>query len=708
MESYIDSANQDEQLAWQIVESTRSNLFLTGRAGTGKTTFLRQLQQHLPKRMVVLAPTGIAAINAGGVTLHSFFQLPFAPFVPDTTFSQKQQKFAIRKQKLRLIRSLDVIVIDEISMVRADLLDAVDDTLRRIRRNNRPFGGVQMVLIGDLGQLSPVVKEEEWTMLSCYYDSPYFFSSRALRSTRFSVVELTHVYRQSDARFLDILNQIRENRADASVLQALNARYQPGFNPGPDEGYIQLMTHNAQAQAVNDRELEALPAKAFSYKAKVEGKFPEMNFPTDELLTLKEGAQVMFVKNDSSKDKRYYNGMIGRITSIGSRGFRVLPKDGDQEIDVGTEEWTNSRYVLNEKTKEIEEEVEGSFVQFPVKTAWAITIHKSQGLTFDRAIIDASHAFAHGQTYVALSRCRTLEGLVLSSPIPASAIIHDRMVDSFSEQSEELKPSAEQMETMQREYFIGLLDELFGFDTLTAALYSLCRLYSEHLHRQYPKATAEMKAANQLATEQITGVASRFRVQYVGMVTTQADYDTNAALQERIHKGAAFFLLRLKDLAAVVKKAEAVEIGNKEIKERYAEYSASFAEALSLHQRLLSHFSQKRFSTASFLHEKAMALLADKDEDGGKKKPAKPEPRPVTDLSEIIRKQLTAALKAWRSRKAKEKEVPLYGVLPNSAIQTIVDYCPKTPEELAQLPGFGPQRVENYGADIVRIVGKYV
>ena len=424
--------SEEAKLALQIVETTGSNLFLTGKAGTGKTTFLRELKRTTSKRNVVLAPTGIAAINAEGVTIHSFFQLPFAPFVPDTSVLQSG-RFKFSKQKIKIMRSLDLIVIDEISMVRADLLDAVDSVWRHYRRNDRPFGGVQLLLIGDLGQLAPVAKDEEWTLLSRYYETPYFFSSRALRQTDYSVVELTHVYRQSDRQFVELLNRVRDNHADAEVLRQLNSRYVPDFQPREEEGYIRLTTHNAMAQQINSAELDKLPGETFTFRAEVEGKFPELSFPTDEVLELKKDAQVMFVKNDSSPEKRYYNGMIGRITAISSKGFCVRPKDSNELIEVDQEEWENNRYELDETTKEIKEVREGLFRQYPVKTAWAITIHKSQGLTFEKATIDfGSGTFAGGQAYVALSRCRSLEGMTLCQPVTHTQVFVRPEVTQFA------------------------------------------------------------------------------------------------------------------------------------------------------------------------------------------------------------------------------------------------------------------------------------
>ena len=375
--------NPELQLAWQFIENTGTHLFLTGKAGTGKTTFLRKLKELSPKRMVVLAPTGIAAINANGGTIHSFFQLSFAPFVPETTFNSAQTHYRFSKEKRNIIRSMDLLVIDEISMVRADLLDAVDAALRRYRNRDKPFGGVQLLMIGDLQQLAPVVKDSEWELLNKYYDTPYFFASRALKQTSYVTIELKKVYRQSDTFFLSLLNKIRENKADDEVLNELNRRCHPGFHPSKEEGYIRLTTHNYQAQQVNDRELASLLGRAYRFRAVVEKNFPEYSYPADEVLILKEGAQIMFLKNDTSPEKKYYNGMIGEVISVDETTIMVCGKGSTNQFRLLPEEWTNCKYVLNEETKEITEEVEGTFKQYPVRLAWAITIHKSQGLTFD-------------------------------------------------------------------------------------------------------------------------------------------------------------------------------------------------------------------------------------------------------------------------------------------------------------------------------------
>lgn len=435
--------NQDFELALDLLQNTGINLFLTGKAGTGKTTFLKRLKEISPKRMIVVAPTGVAAINAGGVTIHSFFQLSFGPYLSPTLKEEEEKKpdfkHQFRKEKINILRSMDLLVIDEVSMVRADVLDAISDILRRYRDGSKPFGGVQLLLIGDLQQLAPVAKEDEWNVLKDYYPSTFFFESKALAESSYFCIELTHVYRQNDTHFIQLLNNIRENRFDDATLAQLNQRYIPNFRPAHNSDYITLTTHNYQAQQINSRNLAELPDEPYTFTATIENDFPEYSYPTDEQLTLKRGAQVMFVKNDSSSEKRYYNGKIGKIVFINADKITVADETG-QEIDVEKETWSNLKYTIDPETQEIVESVSGTFSQYPLKTAWAITIHKSQGLTFDHAIIDVSAAFSHGQAYVALSRCKTLEGVVLNSPITRNAMISDSRINAFISASEKHYP----------------------------------------------------------------------------------------------------------------------------------------------------------------------------------------------------------------------------------------------------------------------------
>lgn len=716
--------SEEALLALKIIETTGCNLFLTGKAGTGKTTLLRYLKRNISKRNVVLAPTGIAAINAEGVTLHSFFQLPFAPFIPDSSF-QQNGRYQFSKQKIKIMRSLDLIVIDEISMVRADLLDAVDSVLRHYRRNTKPFGGVQLLLIGDLGQLAPVAKDEEWTLLSRYYDTPYFFSSHALRQTPYSVVELTHVYRQQDQLFVDLLNKVRDNAADANVLRALNSRYVPNFQPREEEGYIHLTTHNALAQTINNEELTKLPGQTFTFKAEVEGKFPELSYPTDEVLELKLNAQVMFVKNDSSPEKRYYNGMIGRVSAIHASGFSVIPKDSTQAIEVNREEWENNRYELDENTREIKEVTEGLFRQYPVKTAWAITIHKSQGLTFSHAIIDAAASFAHGQTYVALSRCKSLEGLVLSTPIPAHAIIRDASVDAFNAFAASRQPDNAAISTMQRAYYLQQVANLFDFGDVSTAFYSAMRLVNEHYGKTFPRLALEYKARNAFIIKEVVEVAKTFSQQYTALIGSEPNYATSPLLQERIQKGATYFLKKLKEVAALV-SSTSLQTDNKEVKKRTADNFNTLVEVLQMKQRMLSFVIKQGFTLPTYLRAKAMAAIDEADKvtttrstkaTRNSKSTNNQAKATVADTfsdapiseQDIAHPVLYNKLRQWRKETADEEGIPAFMVMHTKVLIAISNELPSTTRELAAVKGFGPKKTQKYGEavlDIVKRCGK--
>lgn len=423
----MERGNFELDVARFIVEKTDMSLFLTGKAGTGKTTFLREVVHYTKKKCIVLAPTGIAAVNAGAMTIHSFFQFGLGPFVQGVI--EPKSDFRINKSKLELIRHLQLLIIDEVSMVRADLMDHIDVELRRIRRNSKPFGGVQLLMIGDLQQLPPIAHGGEDELLRQYYKTLYFFSSSALKSMKYSCIELKNVYRQTDRHFIDILNHARNCTLTSQDISDLNARYIHGFSPKPEDGYIRLMTHNRQVDYVNETELEKLDSKPYTFVAAVTGTFPEESYPTADSLTLKKGAQVMFIKNDP--DRRFINGTLGEVKSIDKNSIAVRLAESGTVIDVEPMEWQNIRYQFDEESKEISSKQIGRFKQYPLKAAWAITVHKSQGLTFDKAIIDVHAAFSPGQAYVALSRCRTLDGLVLSSPVSASVFMRDNAVDAY-------------------------------------------------------------------------------------------------------------------------------------------------------------------------------------------------------------------------------------------------------------------------------------
>lgn len=714
--------NHELQLAWQFIENTGTHLFLTGKAGTGKTTFLRRLKANSPKRMVILAPTGIAAINAGGVTIHSFFQLSFAPFVPETTFNSSQTHYRFSKEKRNIIRSMDLLVIDEISMVRADLLDAVDAALRRYRNREKPFGGVQLLMIGDLQQLAPVVKDNEWALLKNHYETPYFFASHALKETVYMTIELKKVYRQSDTFFLSLLNKIRENKADDEVLNELNRRHQPGFHPSKEEGYIRLTTHNYQAQQVNDRELASLPGRAYRYRAEVEGNFPEYSYPADEVLTIKEGAQIMFLKNDPSSEKRFYNGMIGEVVTVNEAGMFVRGKGSDHEFQLMPEEWGNYKYVLNEETKEITEEIEGVFRQYPIRLAWAITIHKSQGLTFERAIIDARNSFAHGQTYVALSRCKTLEGMVLETPLRREAIISDSIVDNFTKEVESNKPDTRQLNDMQKAYFLDLLSDLFNFYSFDQAYKRLLRLMDEDLYKLYPKLLEEYKALAPHIKEKIVDVAQRFRNQYTRLVNDNEEYATNTDLQQRIHSGASYFFDALAPVRVLFDKTN-MPLDNKELRKQLNERMQALDDALWIKESLLGEMRTEPFAVTDYLKRKAKVMLSlegdtSTSSKSSKEKKARKEPKERTRSNsgkakvevptDILHPELYSALSEWRTTKTREVSLPAYVIMQQKALMGIVNLLPDTPQALEAIPYFGAKGVEKYGLEILGIVHKYM
>lgn len=598
--------NERLELARRIIEGTGTSLFLTGKAGTGKTTFLRNLRSSSRKRIVVCAPTGIAAINAGGVTLHSFFQLDFGPFVPGMN-NGTRRKFSYSKEKLRIIRGMDLLVIDEVSMVRADLLDAVDDVLRRLRDRTKPFGGVQLLLIGDLQQLAPVVREEERHLLEGRYKSLFFFDSVALQQLPYETVELNEVFRQKDADFLGMLNAIRENRADKTVLDKLNSRCIPGFNPGDDEGYIRLTTHNGIANDINRQKLDELPAQPHVFECHIEGKFPETSYPADPELTLKVGAQVMFIKNDTGMDRAYYNGMIGQVVAIDEEyGVAVRPQEGGEIIQVQPVDWDNISYTVNPETKEIVEHKEGTFTQYPLKLAWAVTIHKSQGLTFDRAIIDVKRSFAHGQTYVALSRCRTLQGLVLVNPVSPSSIINDTSVDRFYNDHNCDDIDEAHLDMLERQYKVGLLDDLFNFRQMFAAMEGVMRLYQENFMRKFPAIVQDWVQMYETKNREINKVADTFRHQYSCMAMEGSR--SEQVLGERVKAACKYFVGQLMPVVDLATKAIR-NSDNKAVRSKLQDRLELFEDLLTAKRMLLNNFISRQFSIDVYLDLKAEVML---------------------------------------------------------------------------------------------------
>lgn len=579
--------DEDYLLARSLVEETGQNVFLTGRAGTGKTTFLRELRQRGLKRMLVLAPTGIAAINAGGSTLHSFFQLPFGLYLPGY---RRRNRFRLGKDKIELMQKMELMVIDEVSMLRSDLLDEVSGLLQRYRRDRRPFGGVQLLLIGDLQQLAPVVKEDEWAEMKNYYASPYFFDSTALKTAGFQIVELKHVYRQKDREFIGMLEKIRQGILDEDTWNKLSARYIPRFMPSSNEGYVILTTHNYQADKINDANVEALPGAFSVYQAKISGNFPESSFPTWQNLRFKPGAQVMFVKNDAGH--RYYNGKIGRISRC--EADEVWVESEGEEIRVAPEKWENMRYTIDPETKEIKETSEGSFSQLPLKLAWAITIHKSQGLTFDKVVVDAGRAFAHGQVYVALSRCRSLEGLVLRSPLTQDALAGDRQIEDFLHHAE-VPCGKLQLDKFKEDYRFRLLSEQFDFSAIEKLFQNLRLVAAKSLRKMYPRLTEDIAEAEDRFELEIYRVGENFFKELCRL--RQASPEQRA---DRYRKAANYFSGRLQEIVGPLLPRLKVD----------AE-AAAVTKKLQALQAEMKRLYQEKLRTLSLLEERAFFDSAD-------------------------------------------------------------------------------------------------
>lgn len=596
--------NKELRNAWEFAEHTGISIFLTGKAGTGKTTFLKALKEHSSKRIIVVAPTGVAAINAGGVTIHSFFQLPLSPYVPGTTF---KDRYDFGKEKRRIIRTLDMLVIDEISMVRSDLLDAIDNVLRRYRDPTLPFGGVQLLMIGDLHQLTPVVTPRDGELLRPYYDTPYFFGSHALQQTSYVTIQLTHVYRQQDQAFIDILNHVRDGVPTAEDLARLNARCKPMFIPKAEEGYIRLTTHNRMADSYNDNELHKLSGKRYVFKAEIEKEFPESSYPADVNLELKQGAQVMFIKNDPSPSHLYYNGHIGHVVGFEDGKIVVKCPGDDYTISVEPAEWENTRYAINEETKVIEPQVLGVFRQYPLRLAWAITIHKSQGLTFEHAIIDASASFASGQVYVALSRCKSLEGLVLASQIKPRNIIGDvRVNDYISRQQSEAEKSIEALPALKEEYYRTQLYDLFNFMTLFAAEQQLHRLLLEYF-RQFPKLTNYHGTVIDQLKQKVIDVALRWRTV---IQQTSAEGLHAPAFLERVKRSAAYFVTGLEEmLPDAIEKTKMASTNNKRGMQLFDERYKDLWLAYLSKDRLLRAMEETPFTVSAYMQAKQEATL---------------------------------------------------------------------------------------------------
>ncbi|REE08758.1 HRDC domain-containing protein [Winogradskyella pacifica] len=688
--------NIELDLAWNFVINTNRNIFLTGKAGTGKTTFLHKLKLQANKRMVIVAPTGVAAINAKGVTIHSFFQMPFGPILPNDDLTTSGFKGKFSKTKINIIKSLDLLVIDEISMVRADLLDGIDKTLRRYKNRNEVFGGVQLLMIGDLQQLSPVIKDHEWRLLQPFYKNAFFFSSISYQNCNPITIELKHIYRQENPLFINILNEIRNNNLSAHLANELNKRFLPNFEPKEDEGYISLTTHNNKARQTNLLELDKLKGKVTSYKATVEGNFPEHSFPNKEILDLKVGAQVMFIKNDSSPEKRYFNGKIGKVILLEKDEVVVSCPDDDFNINTKLETWENIKYTVDADTKAISEDKIGSYTQIPLRLAWSITIHKSQGLTFEKAIIDAQGAFAHGQTYVALSRCKSLEGLVLKSKIESNQIISDYNVIEFNKNAESNQPNDVILLESKRNFQLELISEVFDFYKFIYPANRILDIY--YKNRGSIEGTIEtplIKIKNSVTN--LLKISNGFKSQLRSIGGPKETPELSSATQQRFIKALAYFSEQTKSTIQIPLKELKFTTDNKAIQKDIEKQLDALEELLVTK---LSYYEglKEGFKAKDFLSLRAKSVFLTKD------KPKKTRESVIDGTTNV---ELFELLRELRNTIANREDLIHYQIFTQKSLYAMCEILPTSKTELAQIHGMGKTRVEKYGADILKVILEY-
>ena len=703
-----DTSNEMFGLAAELVKQGSCNVFLTGKAGTGKTTFLKYIRENCAKQMAVVAPTGVAAINAGGVTIHSFFQLPLSPFIPEAKgFKERNDdtvnphslisRLRMNNDKKRMLQELELLIIDEISMVRCDILDEIDLVLRHVRnRYKEHFGGVQLLFVGDMFQLPPVIKENEWRLLSPYYSSPFFFDSKVMKEAPPVYIEFTKIYRQSEEQFINLLNQVRNNELDQGGNELLQSLYQPGINRRDHKDHIVLTTHNEKAGNINTSELAKLEGKAFIYKSEIEGDFPLTACPADELLQLKVGAKVMFIKNDTDKSRRYFNGKIGVISELEEDKIFVQCEDDPSGIEVKKEKWENIRYALNKSTHHLEEEVLGSFTQYPLRLAWAITIHKSQGLTFEKAIIDAGEAFAAGQVYVALSRCTNLEGMILHSRIRPHSLSTDKKIIEFSKGCSTAERLKRELEMARSKYQLEILLSIFDFNRIFIEAKETQEYILQHASSFNSEAFLWVEELlNKVGVVKKT--AEKFQAQVKLLFLQNVKPGENSLLSDRLIAAEIYFLNELKTISEFLKQSPVVTDSRLHAKE-YNESIKDIFIQLSLKKFLLEgsggkldveafHRRKKAFVSPQF-SVNAYAGVSQQKTDN-----------PYPDLYQRLKK--------LRDSICLKKDIPVYIVAGSKTLDEMATYLPQSIDELEQISGFGKAKLETYGKQFLEIVQQY-
>ena len=706
----LDTSNKYFTLASDLVNYTSKNIFLTGKAGTGKTTFLKHIRQTCAKQMAVIAPTGVAAINAGGTTIHSFFQLPFSPFVPGNLSVNDQSeintthslisRLKINNEKRKMFQALELLIIDEISMVRCDMVDAIDTVLKHFRNDSRPFGGVQLLFIGDMHQLPPVIPDSEWSILSQFYNSPFFFSSKVITEHEPLFISFEKIYRQSDEIFIQLLNAVRNNDLDAEHIKCLDSLYDPSFNQQKDRQSIILTTHNAKADTINAEELQRLSTPAFSFKAKIEGEFYEKYFPAEELLVIKPGAQVMFIKNDTEKIRRYFNGKIGCVESIDDDRIVIKCKDDDHTIEVSKERWENIRYNFNHSSKQIEEDIIGSFTQYPLRLAWAITIHKSQGLTFEKAVIDAGAAFSPGQVYVALSRCTQLDGLVLKSRINYHSLKTDQRIIEFSRNIASIPQIQSQLIEAKINYQKHLLLQLFDFSSAYGNSIDLQKfIIAETVSFNTDLESWVSKIVEQIKTLQ--DISHRFTNQLNNLFSTDLIPQESEPLQQRIMAAGKYFSVQLQDLISNIHKSPAIT-DSKQNAKTYNEMLFELFSLLTEKKFLFEicctgfdgynwHQKKKEFKLPSFKINAYSASSVNSN-----------------FVNETLdHPQLYHKLKQLRDEICNKNGKPVYLVANSQTLTEMCNYLPQNLHELSKISGFGKVRLKEVGEKFLSIIIDY-
>lgn len=693
--------SQSHELIIKFLENTDKPIFLTGKAGTGKTTFLHYLRTNLKKNIAVVAPTAVAAINAGGVTLHSFFQIPFGPLIPppnnDTIKDQVPLK-QINHEKAKLLRSLNLLIVDEISMVRADTLDYINVVLQQTRGSLRPFGGVQILMIGDPYQLPPVY-QNDWPILSKFYKSPYFFDGIIFGKSPFLTFELTEVYRQKDPVFIDILNNIRSGNTDKAILEKLNEQYRPQINVEELGDYVTLSTHNKLVNDTNQLRLKELRAEAHTFSAVISGEFPHEAYPAEEELVLKEGAFVMFIKNDTSGKKQYYNGRTGRVSAIDGMRIRINFLDDGSEFVASPEIWQNVKYSLSETESKIKESTTGSFTQFPLRLAWAITIHKSQGLTFEKAVLDVNAAFAHGQTYVALSRCRSLEGVILKNPVKPENIFSDPLIVRFMQNVLNQKRG---VDTLAQEILHSenqtLLD-LFDFSILNGSWNSFRIVLTSDTRFQNNLLTIADKVNNILAHE-ITSVANKFIRQDLSVLLDNKMIWQSSTVMNRLKKAAEYFFLRLEELVGTINKLF-LELETTDVSPDF--YPSLNHLLLNLHTKKAAFHCLPPACSVNDISNAIMQAGISYQTVSPRIKMQKP-PKEV----KIKNPKLYDSLIQWRTRIAAQRQVQEYILVSDTVLKEISTKLPRSLSQLSQVKNFGEVKAGDFGTDLIKLVGDYL